>query len=325
MIWLVGNSDDPKHDIHIFALKEACARAGIPVSFVGPGCDLQRMMQSIDSDDLIVWRYKMTPPTFPQSMDLVAHRFAALEWREALFGACASTGARVLNGYDVITVAGCKPLQLRVAAACGFTVPRHAILHDKDQITQFVSNLDPARTIRKPIAGYDIPDPADLQQIVLLSPTLVNAAEIKAIAPEQFSACPTMFQEYVEKQYELRVVAVGGSIIAYKIESQLNDSTKIDWRMGILRDMYSITDINDDLKSNIFSYLERFGLFSGVFDLVVKPDNSTVFLECNPNGQWMWLDYLKPMHIADTFIAEIINFSKKKWKDHGFHYKKFDY
>jgi glutathione synthase/RimK-type ligase-like ATP-grasp enzyme len=36
--------------------------------------------------------------------------------------------------------------------------------------------------------------------------------------------------------------------------------------------------------------MARLGLSFGALDFVLTPDGRYVFLEINPNGQWMWLD-----------------------------------
>ena len=37
--------------------------------------------------------------------------------------------------------------------------------------------------------------------------------------------------------------------------------------------------------------MERFGLNFASLDMIVTPDGEFVFLELNPNGQWLWLEY----------------------------------
>lgn len=304
-IWLVGNSDEPSIDAHIAALNEAAERLKVRTHFIGRGFDFSEIRASISNRDVIYWRYKMTPPTFPQSMEHVAYRFSALEWRETLYGVCKSSGAIVLNGYDAITVAGNKPLQLEVAKACGLETPHSLITNNKSKIIDFIDSLDGSRVMRKPISGYDIPDPADMKKILLLAPSIVTVDEIVAIEDQRIESCPMIFQQYVEKLYELRVLVVGDSVVTYEIDSQGSEHTQLDWRKGIMGDMYKIVSLQPQVQSLLLAYLRMVGLFSGVFDLIVTPDDRVVFLECNPNGQWMWLDYLNPGYVPDLFITEI--------------------
>jgi hypothetical protein len=37
--------------------------------------------------------------------------------------------------------------------------------------------------------------------------------------------------------------------------------------------------------------MASFGLNFASLDMIVTPDGEFVFLELNPNGQWLWLEY----------------------------------
>jgi hypothetical protein len=37
--------------------------------------------------------------------------------------------------------------------------------------------------------------------------------------------------------------------------------------------------------------MDSFGLNFASLDMIVTPDGEFVFLELNPNGQWLWLEY----------------------------------
>lgn len=104
-------------------------------------------------------------------------------------------------------------------------------------------------------------------------------------APEEaFSQTVSFVQEYIEKAFELRVTVVGNRIFACRIDSQLqqDDTGKIDWRQG-----YG-------------TYLRRMGLNFGCFDFIVTPSGEYVFLECNPNGQWLWVELETGLPISEA-------------------------
>ena len=44
------------------------------------------------------------------------------------------------------------------------------------------------------------------------------------------------------------------------------------------------------MAARLQGYLEAFGLAFGCFDFAVDPDGVPWFLECNPNGQWAWME-----------------------------------
>jgi hypothetical protein len=52
------------------------------------------------------------------------------------------------------------------------------------------------------------------------------------------------------------------------------------------------------------------GLKFGAFDLVERPDGQIVFLECNPNGQYGWLEEDLGLPISESIAAELVNIAK---------------
>jgi hypothetical protein len=52
-------------------------------------------------------------------------------------------------------------------------------------------------------------------------------------------------------------------------------------------------------------FLQCLGLNFGAFDFVVTPDNQWVMLECNPAGQWLWLQEETGAEIAEG-IADLL-------------------
>lgn len=51
----------------------------------------------------------------------------------------------------------------------------------------------------------------------------------------------------------------------------------------------------------MISYLKRMGLAFGCFDFGLTESAETVFFECNPNGQWSWLQERTEAPIAEAF------------------------
>ena len=46
--------------------------------------------------------------------------------------------------------------------------------------------------------------------------------------------------------------------------------------------------------------MEGLGLRYGAIDMVFTPDGRYVFLEINPNGQYLWIEYQTGMPISDA-------------------------
>ena len=104
------------------------------------------------------------------------------------------------------------------------------------------------------------------------------------------------------------MTAVGDKTFACRIDSQAqqDDTGKIDWRQGYGHGIsWSVFDLPEDIARKCLAYLRRMGLNFGCFDFIVTPSGEYVFLECNPNGQWLWVELETGLPISRA-IAEFL-------------------
>ena len=102
---------------------------------------------------------------------------------------------------------------------------------------------------------------------------------------------PTLFQEYIEKSYEIRVFYLKGKIYSMAIFSQLDEQTKTDYRN------YNRAKPNRnvpyqlplEIEEKIRLFMDKSGLDTGSLDIIRATDGRFVFLEVNPCGQFDWL------------------------------------
>ena len=135
------------------------------------------------------------------------------------------------------------------------------------------------------------------------------ASDLLSAQPkEAFTQTVSFVQEYVEKEFELRVTVVGRKVFACKIDSQCmdEDKGKVDWRQGydfgLKHEPFDLPASVEDFCRN---YLHEMCLNFGCFDFIVTPQGEYVFLECNPNGQWLWIELLTGQKIS-VAIAECL-------------------
>jgi hypothetical protein len=112
---------------------------------------------------------------------------------------------------------------------------------------------------------------------------------------------PVIFQAYVPKRLEIRVTAVDRELFAVEIHSQQTNHTRHDWRRY---DLYHTPHLPHELPQNVrercLKLVERLGLCYGAIDLILTPDGRYVFLEINPNGQYLWLEEMAGHPISDA-------------------------
>lgn len=120
---------------------------------------------------------------------------------------------------------------------------------------------------------------------------------------------PSIFQEKVEKSYELRITIAGNNVFPAKILSQQDTSTALDWRRKPVINDYEVkiepANIDPYLEKKLVMFLKRLSLRFGCIDMIVTPSGEYVFLEVNPNGQWYFVQLKTKAAIAKS-IAELL-------------------
>ena len=118
---------------------------------------------------------------------------------------------------------------------------------------------------------------------------------------------PSMIQEYIEKDFEIRVFFVDDLFFAMAIFSQNDEKTRVDFRN--YNDIKPNRNIPFNLSSEILNKLKKFvneiNCDTGSIDLIMTPNNEIVFLEINPMGQYHWLSESCNYYI-DKKIAELL-------------------
>ena len=130
----------------------------------------------------------------------------------------------------------------------------------------------------------------------------------KNIEPADLINSPCLFQEYIPKDHELRVYVIGNEVYACKIESQTSKKTKVDWRNYDLSNTPHLPiEIIQETKQKCIKLVESLGLNMGALDLIVTPDGETVFLECNSEGSWLWIEELSGLPITEAVCRFLLS------------------
>jgi hypothetical protein len=177
-----------------------------------------------------------------------------------------------------------KMLQLKMAKSLGMKTPATCFSNRKEDILAFAENCE--YIVLKSIENDNV-WLNDEYEYVFYSQK-VKSSMLADNPEEMFSQTVSFVQNYIEKQFELRITVVGDSVFACKIDSQQlpDNKGKIDWRQGYEHGLqHEIFDLPLSVSDFCRKYLDNMHLHFGCFDMIVTPQNEYVFLECNPNGQ----------------------------------------
>lgn len=203
-----------------------------------------------------------------------------------------------------------KMLQMMVARAVGMKMPRTIFSNRKEKVCGFFG--EDQDVLLKPLSTSDVYMPEEDKEYVFYS-MKVPCQDLLSQPEEAFSQTVTFAQDYVPKKYELRITVVCDDVIACKIDSQAqaDDEGKIDWRQGYEHDLkHEIVQLPTKVSNQCRTFLAQMGLNFGCFDFIVTPDDEYVFLECNPNGQWLWIELYTGFDISKVVATNLAKYEK---------------
>lgn len=229
-----------------------------------------------------VYYRRPTRPRFPGGMSPDARRVAEREARRGFGGLLAALPVRWLPPPGRAADAEYKPLQLRVAAESGLTVPRTLITNDPDAAREFGDAVGgplvfkPFAPVRGTVGG----------ESVAAYTSIVGAEDL---SHPDVATTAHLFQEWVPKAYEVRLTAVGGRIFATEIHTD-SAAGHVDWRSDYAGHRYRVCDPPASVAAGVRRTMDALGLPYGAFDFVVTPDGEWCFLEVNPSGQFGFVE-----------------------------------
>lgn len=121
------------------------------------------------------------------------------------------------------------------------------------------------------------------------------------------SSHPSLFQKYIDKEFEIRIISTDKTATGIAIYSQDSEISKVDYRRYDLENVrYNHIELPENVKNFCYGMLTHYGLHFGAFDFIYSKDRKYFFLELNPNGQWLWLEkqsgYNLTKEVADNLI-----------------------
>ncbi len=194
------------------------------------------------------------------------------------------------NSIAAMRKANSKIRQLYSANTAGLNTPRTIISNNRQKVLSFLSEIG-GEAITKPLSRSYIPAALDgSAEAIKLMCNSVNSDIISNAHEDEFSIAPSIYQENLDKDYELKIIMFLGKSCWYRIDATRTTYGKTDWRLGYSELEYAGHDRNEEVDQKLSTYLDREGLHYGVFDFVRTKNGDLVFLECNVDGQWAWLE-----------------------------------
>lgn len=204
-----------------------------------------------------------------------------------------------------IQLAESKIYQLTVASSHGLAVPDTLVSNDAGRIRRFFEEKG-GEIVAKPLRlGYF--DYGDHQTGVFTSRVALD--DLSEDAPLRMA--PVIYQEMIPKLFDIRITVVGQRVFAAAIDSQSEPSATLDWRRTENEDLpHSTHELPGPVQKACLSYMSALGLDFGALDFVLTPQSEYVFLEVNPNGQWVWIEEKLGFPISEAIATRLLDMSE---------------
>jgi glutathione synthase/RimK-type ligase-like ATP-grasp enzyme len=181
-----------------------------------------------------------------------------------------------------------KLWQLEVAKRVGLVVPKTVVTNMPEVVAKFYEECG-GRVI------YKLVGEASLQQMPLFGTASgIDTVFTRPLEQDDFAhlsqirMVPHLFQERIDKVYDIRVTAIGKKLFPVKIESQTGKG-KLDWRLDYDVPM-KLIELPADISNSCLDLLKALGLNYGAIDLCVDKNGRHTFFEINCVGQYAWME-----------------------------------
>lgn len=303
-VLVVDNEDDP----HGQAVMEELLVLGVTAVRYNLA-DLRRSITTVRPGDMELdteeHRYRITPRTTVwwrrsggvevSDLGLEEAQLAREECPHILRGALQSVAVRWVDDPNVVDRAELKIFQLQAASKLGIRIPDSLATNDPESARRFIAQRPCVAKALSPGTG--------------IAPYTDTVTDTDI---DYLRQLPALLQEEIPATADLRVVIIGSG--AWMWRRPRTQST-LDWRSqdpngsGFVRDA-----ADDDILDLARQVTSALGLSMAIQDWL-ETDDGVVFLESNPQGNWLFLNGARD--IVAPFLAQHLAgqtaMAKGKW------------
>lgn len=207
-----------------------------------------------------------------------------------------------INDVFRIREAENKLYQLDLAKDVGFEIPETVLSNDAAFVKEsFEEKTTSDGLVIKAVRSGNI-DPKTAKKLIFTSD--VNPEEITEDNIKDF---PVYIQQKIMKRSDLRSIVVGDKVFTAEIVSQNDKDAKTDWRRSPRILEHRHFSLTSAIEQKCVDITKRLGLVYSAIDFALDEDGKCVFLECNPNGQWAWLENRLSFPISKTIEGLLVD------------------
>lgn len=244
-----------------------------------------------------IWiRRPQWPVISPLVSDPLDRAFAQQEAIAAMGGAWRSLEDRCVSPPDALQAARWKVAQIGLAHSLGLAVPPSIVSSDPASIEAFRRHHGPC--VLKAVG--------DARVAISCSERVGYTTELQLEDPVNGARfAPVLIQKLIDKVADWRVTLVGRRL--FPVRMTVPTASPVDVRAVEPSSVsFEPRPVESRLASHLVEFAASFGLRYGAFDLAEDREGSLWFLECNPAGQWAWLEKPSGLDITGALIELLL-------------------
>ncbi len=225
-------------------------------------------------------------------VDGVAYQFIRNEWSESINGMVLGLGKARWVNHPLSQSTASKPIQLERARRVGLKVPDTLITNDPERLRHFLGRHQ-----------YNVVHKS------LTSPAhrLIDTRKWSDADHDNMNSslplAPAIFQELIEGPADIRSVIIDGQLFSVRIDMEASRS-QVDSRLDLDTE-YAPYELPEEVAAPLLKLMNELGLVFGVVDMKLTGQGDHVFLEINPQGQFLFMEILTRLPIARC-LAELL-------------------
>jgi glutathione synthase/RimK-type ligase-like ATP-grasp enzyme len=208
-------------------------------------------------------------------------------------------GIKIVTYPSQLNRAKDKTLQQIWAKNVGFLTPKQLLTSSNNDFKTTFSDTE--KVVSKSIDS--IASITDSKKDYVLFANVLNTEQRELIANDSMNINISYFQEKINRKYELRVIAYDNKSFIFKIDVT---GYSVDWRRLDPETINYILIDSEIIHDKCIGFLKKANLKYGAFDLIVDEDDNVYFIECNPNGQFLFCDIDLKTNMVNDFVNYLI-------------------
>lgn len=178
-----------------------------------------------------------------------------------------------------------KVLQWRAAAFVGFNVPPFVYTTRGKIALDFARQKHPVIVKSLSQAVAQLPDGE-----VSFRTSRIDTSSLARVGVVADSVVAAFLQQEVPRTRDVRAFVGKGWHFAVEISVATLPTGEVDWRPYVETCGHRQVRLPSEIIGQAEEFLSLLNVPCGHFDFIVDKDGNFHFLECNPNGQWAWLE-----------------------------------